>query len=254
MFEFFYDLFGTSPKIRNGAAPVLLVIWLIVAGFMLREIYWTVKYRSNGSREAMKQHIYYHHNKGILTYAWEQETKGFAWWLVPVYGLICGFLAPTAAMPLVVPIGCIALMCFIMISVENEVIGRDLAQVAWLKHRAAVDGNSAQEASQSWGKADEDDSFFDFKKTAEDYFNDPNTYTKANARAEAKARSASKKAAPRGFENRHASDAKLWAIVDDPSATDAERQAAFSKVLKAQAKRSGHFEVDPTKLLEWKSK
>lgn len=38
--------------------------------------------------------------------------------------------------------------------------------------------------------------------------------------------------APRGFENRHPDDAKLWAVVDDPSASDNERKNAFDMILK----------------------
>ena len=44
---------------------------------------------------------------------------------------------------------------------------------------------------------------------------------------------------PRGYENRHPDDAKLWAIVDDPDANENERSNAFAMILKKQAKRNG---------------
>ena len=42
-----------------------------------------------------------------------------------------------------------------------------------------------------------------------------------------------------GFDKRHPDDAKFWAVVDDPNATDGERRNAFDKILRAQAKRQG---------------
>lgn len=42
---------------------------------------------------------------------------------------------------------------------------------------------------------------------------------------------------PYGFDKRHPKDAKLWAVVDDPNASDGERQAAFSAILKRNAQR-----------------
>ena len=50
------------------------------------------------------------------------------------------------------------------------------------------------------------------------------------------------KSAPRGFEDRHPDDAALWAILDDPSASDGERKNALSAILKRQAKRQANTE------------
>ena len=47
------------------------------------------------------------------------------------------------------------------------------------------------------------------------------------------------KPSPRGYEQRHPDDAKLWAMVDDPEASDGERQNAYAMILKRQAKRNG---------------
>lgn len=44
---------------------------------------------------------------------------------------------------------------------------------------------------------------------------------------------------PRGVADRHTDDAKLWAVVDDPSATPSERKSALDKVLRKEAKRNG---------------
>ena len=46
-----------------------------------------------------------------------------------------------------------------------------------------------------------------------------------------------KQETPYGFDKRHPKDAKLWAKVDDPNASDGERQAAFSAILKRNAQR-----------------
>ncbi len=46
-----------------------------------------------------------------------------------------------------------------------------------------------------------------------------------------------KQETPYGFDKRHPDDAALWAFVDDPNASDGERQAAFAKILKREAER-----------------
>ena len=42
---------------------------------------------------------------------------------------------------------------------------------------------------------------------------------------------------PRGYEKRHPSDVKLWAVVDDPAASEQERKTALEVVLRREAKR-----------------
>ena len=42
---------------------------------------------------------------------------------------------------------------------------------------------------------------------------------------------------PRGYEKRHPSDVKLWAVVDDPAASEQERKTALEIVLRREAKR-----------------
>ncbi|WP_299356988.1 hypothetical protein [uncultured Shimia sp.] len=51
---------------------------------------------------------------------------------------------------------------------------------------------------------------------------------------------------PYGVDKRHPDDAKFWAVVDDPNASDGERQNAFSAILKKQAKRKGRSGNDIT--------
>ncbi len=46
-----------------------------------------------------------------------------------------------------------------------------------------------------------------------------------------------RKEAPRGFEDRHPDDEKLWMFVDDPTGNPNERRAAFEKILRRQAER-----------------
>lgn len=44
---------------------------------------------------------------------------------------------------------------------------------------------------------------------------------------------------PRGYDKRHPDDAKLWAYVDDPDASDQERKTALDKIIQRQNKRNG---------------
>ena len=46
-----------------------------------------------------------------------------------------------------------------------------------------------------------------------------------------------RKEAPRGFEDRHPDDAKIWAVIDDPNAPPNVRRTAFDKILQRQEKR-----------------
>lgn len=48
-----------------------------------------------------------------------------------------------------------------------------------------------------------------------------------------------KKEAPRGFNERHPDDVKLWAYVDDPNASDQEIKTAMDKILARRRKRAG---------------
>lgn len=43
--------------------------------------------------------------------------------------------------------------------------------------------------------------------------------------------------APRGYNDRHPDDVKLWAMAEDPAASEGERRNAFSIILKRQARR-----------------
>lgn len=54
-----------------------------------------------------------------------------------------------------------------------------------------------------------------------------------------------KQETPYGFDKRHPKDAKLWAVVDDPNASDGERQAAFSAILKRNAQRKRGEDPNP---------
>ena len=47
-----------------------------------------------------------------------------------------------------------------------------------------------------------------------------------------------RKEAPRGFEDRHPDDAKIWAVIDDPNAPPNVRRTAFDKILQRQEKRT----------------
>ena len=47
-----------------------------------------------------------------------------------------------------------------------------------------------------------------------------------------------RKEAPRGFEDRHPDDAKIWAVIDDPNAPPNVRRTAFDKILQRQEKRA----------------
>jgi len=71
-------------------------------------------------------------------------------------------------------------------------------------------------------KADDDDGFFARR--------DP---PRSKARPDPKP-------APRGYEKRHPDDAKLWAVVDDPAATDNERRSALEAILKREARRGAN--------------
>ena len=51
--------------------------------------------------------------------------------------------------------------------------------------------------------------------------------------------SGSSPAMPYGVDRRHPDDARLWAVVDDPSASDAEQIEALRRIQKNQAKRKG---------------
>ena len=78
-----------------------------------------------------------------------------------------------------------------------------------------------EQDSFSSGSRHEDEDFFSYKGGSDQ-----------------RSKSASS-AMPYGVDKRHPEDTKLWAKVDDPSASDAERSQAFSRILKNQAKRDG---------------
>lgn len=60
---------------------------------------------------------------------------------------------------------------------------------------------------------------------------------------------------PYGVDKRHPDDAKFWAVVDDPNASDGERQNAFAVILKRNAQRkqgekpSAATDADVTRLI-----
>lgn len=67
--------------------------------------------------------------------------------------------------------------------------------------------------------------------------------------------------APRGYDKRHPDDAKLWAVVDDPAASDGERRNAMDMILKREARRKQSDTSQPQSareaiinLLAWKGK
>jgi hypothetical protein len=49
--------------------------------------------------------------------------------------------------------------------------------------------------------------------------------------------------APRGFEQRRKEDAKLWAVIDDPNATEGESLAALKAIKRRQSKASARKQI-----------
>ena len=104
---------------------------------------------------------------------------------------------------------------------QNKYIGKILLRLHAQNRQSA---KQAEFESHFHDVDDENDSDFSYSKSG---FNDHRS----------SAGSKTEKPAPRGFEDRHPDDAKFWAYVDDPAATDGERKNAFAAILKQQAKR-----------------
>ena len=66
-------------------------------------------------------------------------------------------------------------------------------------------------------------------------------YDKTRFKAETQTTNPPPDPAPRGFEQRREEDAKLWAVIDDPNATEGESLAA----LKAIKRRQGKVQTTP---------
>lgn len=91
--------------------------------------------------------------------------------------------------------------------------------------RLARRNKAKQPAEAGFESAPEDEAFFSYKE--------------ARGSAQGSHARSSAKDAPRGYDQRHPDDAALWAVVDDPAATENERHNAFSAILKREAKRKG---------------
>lgn len=91
---------------------------------------------------------------------------------------------------------------------------------------AAPDQAYSEPEHQDWSKTHQDDGF-DFNSSRFKSGGPEST-----------------KEMPYGVDKRHPDDAKFWAYVDDPNASDQERKIAFEKILTAQAKRKGKKKTD----------
>jgi hypothetical protein len=84
-------------------------------------------------------------------------------------------------------------------------------------------GNKTQDSG--FGQStDKDDEYFSYKSSSG---GSQRNRSSANASPEM----------PYGVDKRHPKDARLWAVVDDPNASDGERQNAFAAILKRNAQR-----------------
>ncbi|MCP4184809.1 MAG: hypothetical protein GY761_16075 [Hyphomicrobiales bacterium] len=77
------------------------------------------------------------------------------------------------------------------------------------------------------------ENFFDDVGNDDEFQYDESTFSGR----ESSAGSSAGKSMPYGIDKRHPDDAKLWAVVDDPAASDSERKKAFDTILKNQAMR-----------------
>ena len=80
-------------------------------------------------------------------------------------------------------------------------------------------GKTEQKASQDQGHADDEFAY------------DPNAFGREKSAED------TRPPPPRGYEKRHPSDVKLWAVVDDPAASEQERKTALEVVLRRESKR-----------------
>lgn len=95
-----------------------------------------------------------------------------------------------------------------------------------IKHQKRLErryGNKAQNTGFQEPPSDDDD-YFSYKGSAG---GSQRSRSSASASPEM----------PYGVDKRHPKDARLWAVVDDPNASDGERQNAFAAILKRNAQR-----------------
>lgn len=107
------------------------------------------------------------------------------------------------------------------------IVNKTLAQRRQAVRQAAQAASFSSRASFE-APPDDDDAFFSSKAQQQQ---------RERERPRQERKPPPKQETPYGFDKRHPKDAKLWAVVDDPNASDGERQAAFSAILKRNAQR-----------------
>ncbi|MDO6523935.1 hypothetical protein Q4578_20270 [Shimia thalassica] len=167
------------------------------------------------------------HGKRSDQIAEEEQPPPYGWGIVGFVAIvgffIAGFLSllPTAAL------WGIARGMSRWQSFVEPVIERHNAQLR--QHQR----HNAQAASQGTAS-----SFKEPPPGDDDFFSSKAQSGKERARHDQKRRASSKaQDVPYGVDKRHPKDAKLWAKVDDPNASDGERQNAFAAILKRNAQR-----------------
>lgn len=203
------EIVGNTPK---WGSIIFIVAATVGPGLYLRKKLDRAEFSSS---EMMHRHLNEKYNKGDLASA----AIGF------VIG--AGLVALNWSGPNESPEGGALLLAGVFGAIVAVAVGRRIAVARGLPETAQEDQTRKEETSHQQQR--DDDAEFSF---------DEDTW---HGRSKQKA-----SAMPYGVDKRHPDDAKLWAIVDDPNATDGERQAAFSAILKKKAKRNGNAGKDVT--------
>lgn len=204
-------------------------LWSIFTHFRDRE-------RFRDILDELEESLLLQKGHGIWREAENRETKSIPWFVIGCvsavgYGLTNSFFGLLFTIALWVP--------WFLVSSYWEyaapIVNRTQAQKRQALRREAQSSRFSTRASFE-SPPDDDDAFFSSKSQQKQ---------RERERPQHERKPPPKQETPYGFDKRHPKDAKLWAVVDDPNASDGERQAAFSAILKRNAQRKRGEDPNP---------
>lgn len=210
-----------------------LILWLIFLALNAIPVWETYKHFSERERfkdilADLEEDLLLRKGHGIWREAENRDPKPIPWPSIFLFGIIGGVVTQNVfAFLLTLALWTAAAFLGRYWEYAAPIVNMTLAQKRQAIRQAAQTAKFNTRASFE-SPPDDDDAFFSSKSQQKQ---------RERERPRQEHKPPPKQETPYGFDKRHPKDAKLWAVVDDPNASDGERQAAFSAILKRNAQR-----------------